>query len=1033
MRKFWFIILVGALAAGVALARPASKVNPMMDYKSIGFAAQKFCGADPNEQLPIPVGSQPDGPRRDEAIGDPRGVVAIGDDYVIGYTYYDYQHNGSISKMLAKDSQGNVHFTWMCGYDADNDPRHMVYNYLSNSDLLLAPDDRGVVDNGTRSGYGHLALLPYDERAGVFYHVLGYEGAPNNTWLTWAMSIDYGYAWGAFGYSYPPTWPGTQVVWPKGCFDRNNISHIIGYEYQGDGGPLWARVAYSRGVAENEDFQDWEWYDAPIDIDTTSVISQVASASATSDRVVLAWHHNRVGTDPEGIWSGFGGGYQRNNDIRYIVSEDGENWDWENGIQSITKIIPIDPRLLPDREKAYGDTLRPYCDVDIQFDPWGDDNLYAVFAASGFQEEPDPTVGQPVNLVYAVHGDLWFWNSVEDTITLVFNGWYYNYTDQGGGRFRPGGWRINADRGSIAFNPDDPGTIYVVWVNFPKIMEPIFDDNGNLTDWDWLEGAQDTSGLGYSNAEIMVSISTDYGITWREPVNITNTKWPADSLRAPEPGECLSENWVSAAYLADDTLHIQYILDLDAGGVPQNEGEAKNDPVIYHRVAIDDLPLNDPIAMPRDGFMFHNYPKVRIRITEVTRNPGVPVTNSPVTVTATVLSGEDVNINQVTLIYRLNGAADEHTVQMAHVEGDFYAAQIPEQGDGTRVWYMVRASDEDNFEVVSPQVSPPAIWFYSYTVRPQGGLSIYDIQYRPRDWAVDYSPYVGYEVTVKGTVTTPATFNQLYGAYAIQDSEKAWNGVMVRGISDDLNVGDYIEVTGIVGEKDLNDPIKWEFATHIDVSSYQVIEQRSPIEPVDVEGVAELTFANRAEELEAVYIILYDFWVDTLDGIDPETTVYWPIENNTGGGGWFTTIGMPEDQVDTIRNFRQGTGITQMTGVFTENNGHYALAPRTILDVGNTGAPLDGNHIPFTFRLDPVYPNPFNAITNVSFELPRTGYAQLGVYDVSGRLVASVLDGELKAGSYELRLDASSLATGVYFLHLEAGEQNTSQKLVLLK
>ena len=607
MRRFWLLMAAVTLSAGIAAARTAPRVHPAVDYKNGGITAQKLCGADRGERLPMPAGREPDGPRRDEDIGDPQGLVEIGDDYVVGYTYYDYQHNGSIGKMIAKDSQGNIHFTWMCGYNSDNSPRHQVYNYLSDGELMIALNRRGVVDSGSRSGYGVLALLPEDERAGVFYHVMGYEGAPNPEWSSWAQAIDFLPGIGAFASTYPPTWDDVQILWPKGCFDRNNIGHIIGREYSDQ---MWSRIAYSQGVAADNDFLEWEWYDEPVNIDTASVISPVASASVTSDRVVLAWHHNRVGADPDGVWANQAGYYQKNNDLRYIVSEDGEDWDWENGIRSITRIVPPDPDLLPDMDEAVGDTFRPYCDIDIQFDPWGDDNLYAVFAACGFWESPDPDPDPAIGAT-AEQGHLWFWNGEEDTITLVYDGWYFNRTDNGDWMHsRCGGWRMNADRGSIAFNPDEPGTIYVVWVNFPKIMEPVYDEDGEFVEWQYLEGAQDTSSLGFSNAEIMVSISTDYGITWREPVNITETRW--EENQAPDPGECLSENWVSAAYLADDTLHIQYILDLEAGGWPQgNEGEATNNPVIYHRVAIDDLPLNDPIAMPRDGFMFHNYPEER--------------------------------------------------------------------------------------------------------------------------------------------------------------------------------------------------------------------------------------------------------------------------------------------------------------------------------------------------------------------------------------------------------------------------------------
>ncbi|MCB9367165.1 MAG: T9SS type A sorting domain-containing protein [Calditrichaeota bacterium] len=80
-----------------------------------------------------------------------------------------------------------------------------------------------------------------------------------------------------------------------------------------------------------------------------------------------------------------------------------------------------------------------------------------------------------------------------------------------------------------------------------------------------------------------------------------------------------------------------------------------------------------------------------------------------------------------------------------------------------------------------------------------------------------------------------------------------------------------------------------------------------------------------------------------------------------------------------------------------------------------------------------TYPNPFNATTTISFELPRNGVASLRVYDVLGKEVATLFDGQLPAGDHQFSWDASSFATGIYFVRLASPAGNTTQKLVLLK
>lgn len=84
------------------------------------------------------------------------------------------------------------------------------------------------------------------------------------------------------------------------------------------------------------------------------------------------------------------------------------------------------------------------------------------------------------------------------------------------------------------------------------------------------------------------------------------------------------------------------------------------------------------------------------------------------------------------------------------------------------------------------------------------------------------------------------------------------------------------------------------------------------------------------------------------------------------------------------------------------------------------------------------YPNPFNPATTISLVLPRDDHVALGVFDLTGRLVTSLLDERLEAGSYRVRWDGrdhlgAPVGSGVYHVQLRAGELRTTRKIVLLK
>jgi hypothetical protein len=86
-----------------------------------------------------------------------------------------------------------------------------------------------------------------------------------------------------------------------------------------------------------------------------------------------------------------------------------------------------------------------------------------------------------------------------------------------------------------------------------------------------------------------------------------------------------------------------------------------------------------------------------------------------------------------------------------------------------------------------------------------------------------------------------------------------------------------------------------------------------------------------------------------------------------------------------------------------------------------------------TFYLQQNYPNPFNPSTILSFVIGHSSFVTLKVYDVIGKEVATLVNEEKPAGTYEVTWTAANLPSGVYFCQLKAGNYTATKKLLLLK
>ncbi len=79
------------------------------------------------------------------------------------------------------------------------------------------------------------------------------------------------------------------------------------------------------------------------------------------------------------------------------------------------------------------------------------------------------------------------------------------------------------------------------------------------------------------------------------------------------------------------------------------------------------------------------------------------------------------------------------------------------------------------------------------------------------------------------------------------------------------------------------------------------------------------------------------------------------------------------------------------------------------------------------------YPNPFNPVTKISYELTAPGNAIVKIYDMTGRIVKELVNEFQNAGRHELTFDGSSLSSGLYFCRIDAGNYSETMRMTLLK
>ncbi len=94
---------------------------------------------------------------------------------------------------------------------------------------------------------------------------------------------------------------------------------------------------------------------------------------------------------------------------------------------------------------------------------------------------------------------------------------------------------------------------------------------------------------------------------------------------------------------------------------------------------------------------------------------------------------------------------------------------------------------------------------------------------------------------------------------------------------------------------------------------------------------------------------------------------------------------------------------------------------------------VDRREVPESFSLHQNYPNPFNPSTQIQFAIPTSGFVELKVFDLLGKEVATLVNGQLEQGNYSESFNAAGLTSGVYFYRLKAGSFVRTMKMVVVR
>jgi hypothetical protein len=263
--------------------------------------------------------------------------------------------------------------------------------------------------------------------------------------------------------------------------------------------------------------------------------------------------------------------------------------------------------------------------------------------------------------------------------------------------------------------------------------------------------------------------------------------------------------------------------------------------------------------------------------------------------------------------------------------------------------------------------------------------------------------------------------------------------VQLRAVSGNMISDAWISLTSD-GSVDLDSRDAFKLAP-LDLRPYMSLATSAEGRMLDINNLpADLTSITELP----LHVELFDVQSNAWTPSSGNVTLTWPEIRN-----------FPSDWVLELVDARTGATVNMLSETSFEFEVQPALrksAPREprmtpsvqsadgstalFLRVGpatSTSVQTGGVDVPLVTELYGNYPNPFNPTTRIQYALPFASHVRLEVFDLMGRRVALLVDGEQRAGSQFVNFDASSLSSGVYVYRLTAAGQTLTRKMTLVK
>jgi len=140
----------------------------------------------------------------------------------------------------------------------------------------------------------------------------------------------------------------------------------------------------------------------------------------------------------------------------------------------------------------------------------------------------------------------------------------------------------------------------------------------------------------------------------------------------------------------------------------------------------------------------------------------------------------------------------------------------------------------------------------------------------------------------------------------------------------------------------------------------------------------------------------------------------------------------PDGEVEDCTGVCGGNAVVDICGVCNGNGCHNqncTTYPSSVYDCDGAKLSLYNGILPDKFDIISIYPNPFNPVVNINFEIAKSDFISGKIYNLDGQLIETLFSEYKSIGSYNLKWNAESMHSGIYFISLKSGDKSLTEKV----